>query len=225
MQEELIESIETAPVEEPVRKQTPFFIFNFNTLLGLILLVGLIVLYILHFNSSSPSAVAPPVAAQKASGSKLSVVYVNIDSLNQRYDYVHSLRTDLENTGKKLQAEVLGEQAALEKEANEFQRQVAANIIPEEKAKLQYEQLMMKQQKLMEKKERFTQQVAEKEMNMNLTLIDSVTVFLKRYNRQYQFDFIMGYKTGGEILVANDSLDITKSVIEGLNKDYQQRKK
>ena len=35
----------------------------------------------------------------------------------------------------------------------------------------------------------------------------------------------MGYKTAGEILVANDTLDITKSVLEALNREYQQRKK
>jgi hypothetical protein len=35
----------------------------------------------------------------------------------------------------------------------------------------------------------------------------------------------MGYKTGGEILVGNDTLDITISVLEELNKEYQQRKK
>jgi outer membrane protein len=152
-------------------------------------------------------------------------VYINIDSLNTHYDYVKLLRKDLEGTGKRLQNEVLAEQSALEKEANEFQRQMSANIIPEEKAKVIYEQLMQKQQVLMQKKERYTQQIAEQEMNMNLRLIDSVTTFLKRYNRQYQFDYIMGFKAGGEILISNDTLDITRSVLEGLNIEFQQRKK
>jgi outer membrane protein len=52
-----------------------------------------------------------------------------------------------------------------------------------------------------------------------------VTAYLKRYNRQYQFDYIMGYKAGGEILVSNDTLDITRSVLDGLNSEYHQRKK
>jgi outer membrane protein len=52
-----------------------------------------------------------------------------------------------------------------------------------------------------------------------------VTAFLKRYNRQYQYDYIMGYKTGGEILVSNDTLDITRSVLDALNKEYNDRKK
>ncbi len=60
---------------------------------------------------------------------------------------------------------------------------------------------------------------------MNMKLVDSVTTFLKRFNRQYRFDYILGYKTGGEILIANDTLDITRSVMEVLNAEYQQRKK
>jgi outer membrane protein len=237
MQEEIkenpepIQSEETSyPVNETVvvthSNKQPFFSFNFNTVLGFILLAGLIVLYILHFTGiGSSESAPPPLTVQKASGKQLSVVFVNIDSLNMHYEYVNMLRKDLENTGKRLQSEVLSEQAALEKEANEFQRQVAANIIPEEKAKQMYEQLMQKQQALMQKKDRYTQQIGEQEMNMNIRLVDSVSIFLKRFNRQYQFDYILGFKTGGEILVSNDSLDITRPVLEGLNKEYFDRKK
>jgi len=76
-----------------------------------------------------------------------------------------------------------------------------------------------------DKKDRYTQQVADKEMKMNLTLLDTVTNFLKRYNRTYKYDYIMGLKTAGEILVANDTLDITKDVLNALNKSYQEREK
>ncbi len=202
-----------------------FFTFNFNTVLGLILLVGLVVLYVLFFTGRKSPEASIPLAVQNASGKSLSVVFVNIDSLNAHYDYVKVLRKDLESTGKRLQTEVLSEQSALEKEANDFQRQMSTNALAEDKAKVIYEQLMEKQQMLMQKKERYTQQVAEQEMSMNMQLVDSVTSFLKRFNRQYQFDYIMGYKTGGEILVSNDTLDITRSVLDALNKEYQARKK
>jgi outer membrane protein len=203
----------------------PFFAFNFNTLLGLVSIGGLIILYFLHFSCKTGPSSAPVLPVQKTSGKSLSVVFVNTDSINAHYEFVKTLRRDLESTGKKLQTEVLSEQAALEKEGADFQRQMASNLISEEKAKVVYEQLMQKQQALMEKKERYTQQVAEHEMGMSIRLVDSVTAFLQRFNKQYQFDYIMGYKTAGEILVANDTLDITKSVLDELNREYQQRKK
>lgn len=225
MLEETPDNFTAKQEDAAIPEKKSFFVFNFNTVLILALIAGLVVLYVLHFGGTARPVTTTPVIAQKSSGKQLSVVFVNIDSLNRHYEYVNHLRNDLEGTGKKLQAEVLAEQAALEKEANEFQRQISANAIPEEKAKLQYEQLMQKQQALMEKKDRYTQQVAEKEMDMNLRLIDSVTAFLKRYNRQFQFDYIMGFKSGGEILISNDTLDITNSVLEELNREYRQRQK
>jgi outer membrane protein len=135
------------------------------------------------------------------------------------------LKNDLESTGKKLQSEILSEQNAFEKEAADFQKQVADNAIPEAKAKMIYEALMEKQQALGEKKDRYTQEVANKELDMNMRLLDTVTNFLKRYNRKFSYDYILGMKTAGEILIANDTLDITKDVVNTLNTEYSARKK
>ncbi|MCK9421765.1 MAG: OmpH family outer membrane protein [Bacteroidales bacterium] len=212
-------------VPTPVKGKKAFFHFDFNSLLGLILLIGLIVLYVLFFLNRKHTDSGLPLNLQKSSGKSLSVVFVNIDSLNVNYEYVKVLRKDLESTGKKLQAEVLSEQSSLEKEAADFQKQIAANAITEEKAKIVYEELMQKQQGLMQKKDRYTQMVAEQEMTMNLKLVDSVTTFLKRFNRTYKFDCILGFKTGGEILVSNDTLDITRQVLDALNQEYATRKK
>jgi len=165
------------------------------------------------------------MALQKSGNKSLTVVFVNADSLNEKYEFVKGLKHDLEGTGKRLQAEIYAEQSSFEKEASDFQRQVAANTISEDKAKMQYEALMQKQQAIVEKKDRFTQQVADMELNMNLRLLDTITNFLKRYNRIYKFDYIMTYKTTGDILIANDTLDITSDVLRSLNKEYHERKK
>lgn len=209
----------------PVIEKKTFFHFDCNTLLGLILLTGLVALYVLFFLNRKQADHGLPMNLQKSSGKSLSVVFVNIDSLNVNYEYVKVLRKDLESTGKKLQAEVLSEQSNLEKEAADFQKQIASNAISEEKAKIAYEGLMQKQQVLMQKKDHYTQLVAEQEMNMNLKLVDSVTTFLKRFNRTYRFDYILGFKTGGEILISNDTLDITRQVLDALNQEYSARKK
>jgi outer membrane protein len=216
----------TEPGKEKAGKRVPDLL-KLSLALNAILMIGVVILYILHFTAKKEETTSaiPMATVQKVSGSALKVVFVNIDSLNAQYDFVKHLKSDLESTGKKLQNEILGEQAAFEKEANEFQKAVASNAIPEEKAKLQYEALMQKQQALAEKKDRYTQQVADKELDMNLRLLDTVTSFLKRYNRKYRFDYILGYKTAGEILVGNDTLDITRNVLGELNREYADRKK
>ena len=196
-----------------------------SLILNVILLIGLILLYFLFFTTKKAEVIKMAPVFQKEGHKAIPMVYVNIDSLNAKYEFVKVLKNDLESTGKKLQSEILSEQNAFEKEAADFQKQVADNAIPEAKAKVIYEALMEKQQAIGEKKDRYTQEVANKELDMNMRLLDTVTNFLKRYNRKFSYDYILGMKTAGEILIANDTLDITKDVVNTLNTEYSARKK
>jgi len=212
--------------KEEIRNVKPgFCTFNLNTILLLLLFVGLVVLYILFFSFHSGSKKNAGFAAKATTGKELSIAFVNIDTLNEKYAFVKVLKSDLEGTGKRLQSEVLAEQSALEKEVATFQRQVSSNTISEEKAKMVYEDLMQRQQTLMEKKEKYTQMVADQEYNMNMRLLDTVNNFLKRFNQKAGYDYILSYRTAGDILIANDTLDITGVVLEQINEEYQKSKK
>ncbi|MBL6950981.1 MAG: OmpH family outer membrane protein [Bacteroidales bacterium] len=206
-----------------MEKQT----FNLNTILLLIVLAGLVVLYILFFTSKPTGEVGvmEEDSTMIASASGPDIVYVNIDTLNEYYEFVKVLKRNLESTGNRLQREVLNEQDALEKEAAAFQQKISTNSITEERARVVYEELMAKQQTLMEKKDRYTQLIAEQEFNMNIQLLDTVNNFLLRFNREYQYNYILAFRTAGEILVASDSLDITRQVLDQLNEEYASRKK
>jgi len=209
--------------EEPKKEKVN--ILQGHLAIELILLIGLAVLYVLFFTTRKTTEPGSSFALQKSTGKSVKVVFINIDSLNNQYLFVKKLKTDLEATGKRLETEILSEQAAFEKEASAFQKQAAANAIPEDKAKVMYEALMRKQQALSDKKEKYTQQVADKEQAMHLTLLDTVTSFLKRYNRAYKFDYILGYANAGQILLASDTLDITGDVVRELNKEYKEKGK
>ena len=233
MQEDYNNKPDISPIGEqdfpPVKQEEPEEekrnIFQGHLAIELILLIGLAVLYVLFFTSKKTTEPVTSLAFQKSGERSVKVVFINIDSLNNQYLFVKKLKTDLEATGKRLETEILSEQAAFEKEATSFQKQAAANAIPEDKAKIMYEALMQKQQALADKKEKYTQQVAEKEQAMHLTLLDTVTNFLKRYNRTYKFDYILGYANAGQILLASDTLDITGDVVKELNKEYKEKGK
>ena len=213
------------PVKQEEPEEEKRNIFQGHLAIELIILIGLAVLYVLFFTSKKTTEPGTSLAFQKSGEKSVKVVFIKIDSLNNQYLFVKKLKADLEATGKLLEAEILSEQAAFEKEATSFQKQAAANAIPEDKAKIMYEALMQKQQALADKKERYTQQVAEKEQAMHLTLLDTVTNFLKRYNRTFKFDYILGYANAGQILLASDTLDITGDVVKELNKEYKEKGK
>ncbi len=211
--------------EEPaVTAKHPFFVFTINTVLGLVVLAGLVILYIMVLTKKE-NQVQLPTALQNSKGKALSVVYLNLDSLNMKYEFIRNLRKDLELTVNRLQGELKKDEESLQKDGADFQQRVQANAISEEKSKQIYEILMKRQQDLLEKKDRYTQMMTQQQLAMNQVLTDTLTTFLKRFNRVYKFDYIMGYKSDGEILVANDTLDITHTILEAINKEYLERKK
>ena len=215
----------TKPAEEKLPSpKHPFFVFTVNTVLGLILLAGLIVLYILVLTKKE-TQVQLPVMLQSSKGKSLSVVYLNLDTLNMKYELIRNLRKDLEASVNRMQAELKKDEESLQKDGADFQQKVQAKLISEDKARQIYEILMQRQQALVEKKDRYTQITTQQQITMNLKLTDSLTNFLRRFNRTYKFDYIMGYKSDGDILVANDTLDITRSILDAINKEYLERKK
>ena len=50
--------------------------------------------------------------------------------------------------------------------------------------------------------------------------IDSIQAFLKIYNEEKKYDYVM-IKAGDNLLIANPEYDITAEIVEGLNKRYK----
>ena len=84
--------------------------------------------------------------------------------------------------------------------------------------------LQQKQSNLMEMEKSLGSQLAEVKQAKNIQLQDSIFSFIKRFNQGPKYSFILEKSRVSGILYANDSLDITKSVIKGLNEAYTKGK-
>lgn len=189
------------------------------TVVNLVMLAGMIVLYfiILGPRKGEPGNQA---LVQKSAQGGVTVAYVNSDSIMAHYDLVKSMRNTLETKTAALENELKRKQSSFEKDAAYFQEQVSKQTISEASAQEIYAQLMAEQQKLYELREQYSAELSRQEYELNLVLIDSLNNFLERYNRRMNFDYIFSHARGGNILTANDSLDITEEVLRQLNTEY-----
>lgn len=191
--------------------------------LNIVTLAGLIILFILYFTGSGSKNSTTSGAVAKANKGAISVAFVNNDSILSNYDLVKKMRADLQAKGSRLEAEVAAKQKAFEKDAAYFQEQVKKKAISDQSAQEIYGQLQQNQQNIYQLRDKYAAELQQSEMDMNVALIDSVMNFLKRYNEKYKFDYILGFTKGGNILFANDTLDVTKDVIKELNIAYQEK--
>jgi len=65
----------------------------------------------------------------------------------------------------------------------------------------------------------------ERQTVMNRQVINAIMEYLKKNSSDLKYKYVLGTSFGGNILYANDSLDITQNIITGLNTEYQQTKK
>ena len=64
------------------------------------------------------------------------------------------------------------------------------------------------------------QELSADESNLYSDVYDKVQKYLKSYAEENNIDLILSYTRGGAVWYGKDALDVTKAVIEGLNKEY-----
>ena len=197
---------------------------NISLVLNVILIIAVGILYYLHFkgydskisqNEDQPQHFIPMPNA--------GIVYVNSDSLLNQYEFYKNEKSQFEAAQNRIKNELKSQGEHLQQEVDLYQKQ-AIGMTDAEKAQKE-EQLTMKQQQLMQKKDELLSKLDEDQGKSSEELYSRLNQYLKKYNKNRNYNFVLGFQKGGGILFANDSLNITKDVIEGLNKEYVEEKK
>lgn len=162
-------------------------------------------------NCSSGAEVALPVS----SGTN-KIVFVNTDSLLVNYDYYNKIQDKLTHKQDSIDAMLKNRGRELEGEITNYQK-IGGNMTEEQRAR-EEERLGRKQQELVQYRQTIIDQLSKEEDQLQDSLHRHLVSYLKEMNKTKNFQFILGYQKGSGILLANDSLDITKAVVAGVNK-------
>jgi outer membrane protein len=197
---------------------------NLSWILNIVLLLAVTYLFYLHFKGNSietPSNTEVPktVTLSTAQG----IVFVNSDSLLNKYDFYKNKKKEFEDAQESIKRELKTESERLQKDMEQYQQQGGA-MTEQQRAQVE-EQLTMRQQKLLQKKDMMVEKLDEEQSKSSDELYVKLNEYFTRYNKDHNYSYILGFQKGGGILFANDSLNITSEIIEGLNKEYSGGKK
>jgi outer membrane protein len=203
---------------------------NFSLILNIVLAIAVAVLYYLHFadkmsttaststNSDTTLAKLPEVTPGILKKSK--TVFVNIDSLLANYSYYKKTNAELEARRIRIQKQLETQQIALEQQYRDAQEKDAKGLfLSEDDARNTQIKLSTLQQNLLTYKEKEERAFANDEQKFNKKLYDYIHNYIKRYCAKANYEYVLGYNGGYNILYASDSLDITSDVLSGLNKE------
>lgn len=192
---------------------------------NILLAIAVVVLYVLYFtgkggNGSSSQADTTGNFTAKAG----EVVFVEIDSLISNYDMFTDLKAELEKKGKEKEAQFNVKAKAFERDAADFQDKVQKGLVTRSQAEQMQQGLQTKQQEIYQLREQLRYELGEEEQVMNRNVLNSIMEYLKVYNQDKKYSFVVSHSFGGPVLFADKGLNITSDVISGLNANYAKTK-
>lgn len=189
---------------------------NASLALNAVLLVAVAGLYFLHFSVKS-SASSTTDSTGTVGGKP--IVYVNSDSLLTQYDFFKDAQKAFEQKRTQLDLDINTRGTVLQRKIQQFQ-QTAGGMIAAEAQALQL-RLQKEGNDFEQYRQKAANDLAQEEAKKNEELYNNISNYIKKYNRENGYHFVLGYSKGGGILFANPDLDVTKKIIDGLNKEYK----
>jgi outer membrane protein len=186
-----------------------------------VLFLAVAVLFYLNFSGNKNSG----KKASKNSVPAQGIAFVNIDSVIYKFDMFFDRRADLMAKQKNAEAELNSKGSLYQKNANDYQDKVNKGLITRADAAEREKALYQQQQELLALKDNLQSNLVEEEQVMNRQIVEYITSFLEANKADYNYQYILGKSFGSVVLYGDEGLDITRKVLDALNKKYQAEKK
>lgn len=197
---------------------------SYSYLLSGVLAVALIVLYVLHFTSKPSEKDASGknfTAFANDSSATLPIAYVNVDSLLLNYNFAKDLNEALMRKEESSRASLTQKQRQLQVAAEDFERKRQNNaFLTPERGQQEAQRIMKMQQDYEQMAQRLNQEFMLERNKLNMEMEDTIKVRLKEFNKTRGYQLILSNTGTANILLADEKYDVTKAVIEFLNKKY-----
>ena len=186
-----------------------------------VLLAAVIALFILHFADKGNKATVAQKPTEVGTGE---VVYINIDSVNEKYEMVKILKDTLEAEQQKQEVVFNNRQKALETKAANFEKNYSSGSLTPQQAQYAQQSLQEESTRLQRDYSSYMEDFQARYAAALEQMADSLMAAAKRVNSSYNASYIFTYQDGGQLLYADPAHDITKEVIDELNRSFKKKK-
>lgn len=173
----------------------------------------------------SGTTMITPAGLQGNAGSlkDAKIAYLNIDSLDYKYEYIIDNSKELRAKEASLSAQYQGMVAKFQADYQELQQAYQAGIRSE--AELEKEKGRLEQMQYdIANKEKQMQMLQEDVARKQGDMLRKVSAFIAAFNNG-RYDYILAYTANvSSVLYAKPGLDLTKEILDGLNAEYRTAK-
>ena len=162
----------------------------------------------------------PAATITDGSVATLKIVYVDLDSLMNNYNFAKDINKAMMRKEEDIKMQLTEKYKALQADQADFERKYKNNVYATpERAQEEYNRIVKKEQEILQLEQSLTAEFEKEGLQKNQMLRDSIYKFIKEYNAEKGYDYILT-KLGENILYANETLNITQEIVDGLNNKY-----
>lgn len=195
---------------------------NISTILSLVALLGVGGLYYLHFADKKKSDAHIVNRANKG-GNNFRIAYFDIDSLQEKYNFFKDISGEMKKKESNLEEQMSALQNSYQKRLKELQSRSAT--MSQSEGEAAEREVAQMQQKFQQKQMTMEQDLKKHQMDVMADVRSKIENYLKEYNKEKGYAFILSYEPGFMLYYRDSVYDITNDVIQGLNEEYKNTKK
>ena len=166
---------------------------------------------------SETTNVAPQEQAPVAV-SGLKIAFVDVDSLLANYAFYQDLTEDLIRKQETFRLSLAEDEKSLQKDIDDFNNKVRNNVYSSaERVQQEQNRLERKRQAYIEKGNKYAKELDDQNTANSQKVGEAIDKFVKEYNKKNGYNLII---TRSSILYADDVMNITAEILDGLNAEY-----
>lgn len=150
--------------------------------------------------------------------SGLKIAFVDIDSLLANYAFYQDLTEELIRKQENFRLSLAEDEKSLQKDIDDFNNKVRNNVYSSaERVQQEQNRLERKRQAYIEKGNKYAAELEDQNNANSQKVGEAIDKFVKEYNKKHGYNLII---TRSSILYADDVMNITAQILDGLNAEY-----
>lgn len=195
---------------------------NFTIGLNIVLAIAVTVLFYLHFSGKNASKPVNANNANSATASGFKVAYFEMDSVENKYEFLKDVRAELRSLEEKKSGELASLRNASRAKLMEYQKK--GNSMTQEEMAKANDDVMRMDNELKTQEQIKSQELQDESIKKIQEVKKSIEDFLKEYNQDKNYSYILS--SSNDIIYLKDTTyNITNDLIKGLNEKYKKANK
>lgn len=146
------------------------------------------------------------------------IVYIDVNVLMADYEGMKDAKKDFEKKSKVWEANVDSLIANFQNELKVYEKE--RSKMTKKENELKQELLRNKQQQVGNYQKAIQKQSADEDTKLSQEVVNEVNAYIEEYGKNHHYKMIIGANSSGNMLYAQEGVDITQDVLKGLNADY-----